>query len=597
MQENKTYGNSIKIVSVFLLSAMILIPLIEAFGRRFIGTGIPGASGWVQHLTLWVGLLGAILATIKGNHLSISVTQLINSKETSSLLQRINEICSIAILLILVWASIELVYFQYDSPENIGGWFPVWLAQATMPVTFVFMTIITFRKFIVILTLSGKNLLWLILVTVTLTLFIWLDFTTGLLIALIVLSLTGMPIYIILAGIALLLFNLEDLPFAALPAATYDMVTQPVLPSIPLFALAGTILAAGGAPKRLMRLVNAWMAWMPGGVAISSIISCAFFTAITGASGVTILALGGILLPVLIAGKYSEKFSTGLLTASGSVGLLFPPSLPVILYGVYAHVAIDKLFLAAFIPGLILITMLISGTLIWGGSSKESRSPFNMQEALKSTSAAMGDLLLPVIVIAGFFGGIITIVETAALTALWAIILETFIYRKIDLKKDLPTSMVESAGLIGALLIVLGMALGLVSYLVDAQIPYKAADWVTSIIETKWIFLLVLNAMLLLVGALMDIFSAIVIVVPLLVPVGMAFGIDPVHLGVIFLANLELGYLTPPIGMNLFLSSLRFNKPLLAIWKTVFPFLIIFVLWVLMITYVPWLSVRIGSLF
>jgi len=595
MQENNTNGLFIKSISVFLLSAMVLIPLIEAIGRRSFGTGIPGATGWVQHLTLWVGLLGAVLATIRGNHLSISVTQFIKSENMSSLFHRIIEISSITILLILVWASAELVYFEYESPVKIGGWFPVWIAQASMPITFAVMTIITTKRFILNFTFKSNNSLWLIQVVLILSLFLWFDFTTGLLIVLILLSIIGMPIYITLAGIALLLFNMEQLPFAGLPAETYQMVTQPVLPSIPLFALAGTILAAGGAPKRLMRLVNAWMAWMPGGVAISSIIGCAFFTAITGASGVTILALGGILLPVLIAGKYSEKFSTGLLTASGSVGLLFPPSLPVILYGVYGHVAIDKLFIGAFIPGLLLVTLLISATLIWGGRSKESQRPFNMQEALKATSAAGGDLLLPIIVIAGFFGGILTIVETAALTALWAIVLETLIYRKIDIKKKLPNSMVESAGLIGALLIVLGMALGLVSYLVDAQIPYKAADWVTSIIESKWVFLLVLNAMLLLVGALMDIFSAIVIVVPLLVPVGAAFGVDPVHLGIIFLANLELGYLTPPIGMNLFLSSLRFKKPLLEIWRMAIPFLIIFIIWVLLITYIPLVSLGIGS--
>ncbi len=234
---------------------------------------------------------------------------------------------------------------------------------------------------------------------------------------------------------------------------------------------------------------------------------------------------------------------------------------------------------------------MITTSLIWGSRSREPQAPFNLKEAFKATYAALGDLFLPVIVIAGFFGGILTIVETAALTAFWAILLESFVYRKIKFKKELPGSMAESTGLIGALLIVLGMALGLVSYLVDAQIPLKAADWVTTIIESKWIFLLVLNVMLLLVGALMDIFSAIIIIVPLLVPVGAAFGIDPIHLGVIFLANLELGYLTPPIGMNLFLSSLRFQKPLYDIWKTVIPFLIVFIIWVLMITYIPAISV------
>jgi tripartite ATP-independent transporter DctM subunit len=334
------------------------------------------------------------------------------------------------------------------------------------------------------------------------------------------------------------------------------------------------------------------MAWLPGGLVVASVVGCAFFTAITGASGVTILALGGILLPVLVAGKYREKFATGLLTASGSVGLLFPPSLPVILYGVYAHVAIDRLFFAALIPGVILVIMLIFvSPLLSGRLAGGERMPFNLREAGKATYAALGDLILPDIIIGGFFGGILTIVETAAMAALWAILLETVIYRKIDFKRGLLSTMVDSAGLIGALLIVLGMALGLVSYLVDARIPQQAAEWVTTIIESKWIFLLILNAMLLIVGALMDIFSAIVIIVPLLVPVGAAFGVDPVHLGIIFLANLELGYLTPPIGMNLFLSSLRFKKPLYLIWKTVIPFLIIFIIWVLLLTYVPAISI------
>jgi tripartite ATP-independent transporter DctM subunit len=416
-------------------------------------------------------------------------------------------------------------------------------------------------------------------------------------IVLIILALLGMPLYAVLGGVGLLLFYGMEIPVAAVPAETYRIVTQPVLPSIPLFALAGSVLAAGGAPQRLVRLVQSWVGWLPGGAVVSTVIGCAIFTAITGASGVTIIALGGLLLPVIIAANAERRFGIGLLTASGSVGLLFPPSLPVILYGIYGHVAIDRLFFAGLVPGAILIIMLITYSVYRSRGQKNTRPAFNLSEAMKSTWSAKGDLILPLLIFIGLFGGILTVVETAALTALWAIFLELVIHKELDLRKRLPAAMMESAVLIGALLSVLGLALGLVSYLVDEQIPLKAAEWVVSTIESKFVFLLALNVLLLVVGMLMDIFSAIVIVVPLIAPIGLAFGVDPAHLGIIFLANLELGYLTPPVGMNLFFSSLRFERPLLEIWGTVVPFLIIFIVWVLLITYVPALTLDVANLF
>ncbi|RMD93954.1 MAG: TRAP transporter large permease subunit [Calditrichaeota bacterium] len=406
-------------------------------------------------------------------------------------------------------------------------------------------------------------------------------------ITLVGLAFLGMPLYAVLGGAALLLFYSAQIPIAAVPAETYRIVTQPVLPSIPLFALAGSVLANGGSPRRLIRLVRAWTDWLPGGPAISTVAGCALFTALTGASGVTILALGGLLLPILLAAGYSKKFSLGLLTASGSVGLLFPPSLPVILYGVYGHVPIDRLFLYAFVPGILLVVILALFSIFTGKKAKKPVQAFNWTEAWQATWRAKGDLVLPVLILVGLFGGFMTLVETAAFTALWAILLETVFHRHLDVRKKLPETILEAAVLVGALLIVLGMALGLVSYLVDAQIPLKATAWVKQVIHSRLLFLLALNGMLLLVGALMDIFSAIVVVVPLIVPMGIAFGVDTIHLGIIFLANLELGYLTPPVGMNLFLSSLRFNQPLIKIWQTVVPFLIIFAIWVLLITYVP----------
>ena len=285
----------------------------------------------------------------------------------------------------------------------------------------------------------------------------------------------------------------------------------------------------------------------------------------------------------------------GLLTASGSVGLLFPPSLPVILYGVYGHVPIDKMFMGALLPGILLILFMAVFSIYQDHAGLISRQTFDLREALRATYAAKGDLLLPALVIFGLFSGIFTLVETAAFVAVWAVLLETIIHRQIPIRTELPKTLVESCNLTGALLIVMGVASGLVSYLVDEQIPLHAIDLVQSAIHSKWVFLIILNLVLLLVGALMDIYTAIVVVVPLIVPLGVAYGIDPVQLGIIFLANLELGYLTPPVGMNLFFSSLRFKKPLLGVWKTVTPFLLVFAIWVLLITYVPLLTVDVAA--
>ncbi len=581
---------ALKCTAATALAVMVVIPLFEAFARRYLGTGIPGAAGWVRHLTLWIGLIGAILATLKSDHLSISITEIMKDGKYHEYFYKVRAVFSMIILLFLAKASIELVRFQYESPEKIGGWFPVWLAQAIMPLAFIVIAVVIFTQLKSQIKSPMEIILWILLPVVLVTILLFNNMITVLIISLMILALSGLPIYLVLAGLALLLLHLEQIPIVALPSETYQMVTQPVLPSIPLFALAGSILAAGGAPKRMLRFINAWTSWIPHGMTISTIVACAVFTAITGASGVTILALGGLLMPLLLSANNSEQFSTGLLTASGSVGLLFPPSLPVILYGVYAHIAIDRLFIASLLPGIILVGLLIILAVLRGSRIAKNRKTFSLQEAKNASISTLGDLLLPIIVIVGFFGGFLTIVETAALTALWAAILETLVYHELKFRAGLIKAMIESTALIGSLLLVLGMALGVVSYLVDAQIPLKAVGWVSSVIESKWVFLLVLNIILLLVGTIMDIFSAIVIVVPLIVPIGAAFGVDPVHLGVIFLANLELGYLTPPIGMNLFLSSLRFKKPLLEIWKAVWPFLIVFVVWVLLITYLPAIS-------
>ena len=370
------------------LLAMVLIPLIEAVGRRFAGIGIPGAAGWVQHLTLWLGLGGAVVAAFRGRHLAIATTEILKFERLEPSLTFVRATGTISILIFLIWASWVLVESQMGSPEALAGWFPVWVAQLAMPCAFLGMAYGTVvrdadswpRR---IALLGGAGIVCLLFIFVPEAA---RPFTTNAGIVLIIaLALIGMPLYIVLGGVALLLFYSIEVPIAAIPAETYRIVTQPVLPSIPLFALAGTVLAAGKAPLKLVNLVQAWTSWLPGGSAISTIMACAIFTAITGASGVTILALGVLMFPILIAANNQPRFSLGLLTASGSVGLLFPPSLPVILYGVYAHVPIDRLFLAALLPGILLVLILSLFSAYRGRNPGQMKIPFKWQEALSAT--------------------------------------------------------------------------------------------------------------------------------------------------------------------------------------------------------------------
>jgi tripartite ATP-independent transporter DctM subunit len=406
----------------------------------------------------------------------------------------------------------------------------------------------------------------------------------------------GAPVFATLGGAALILFWGEDVPIASLTVEHYKQVINPSLPTIPLFTLAGYFLAEGGASKRFVRVFQALFGQLRGGAAIVTALVCAFFTSFTGASGVTILALGGLLMPVLLAAKYSERSALGLLTGAGSLGLLFPPCLPMILYAIIAKSTMKEMFLGGLIPGLLLVGL----TALWGiwVSPKESSEVrrFDAAEAGRAIWVAKWDLLLPVVALGALFSGKATPVEAAAVTALYAFIVETFVYRDLKVTKDLTHVMTECGLLVGGVLLILGAAMGFTNYLIDAEIPAHAVDWVTGAIKSKSVFLFVLNLFLLVVGCLMDIFSAIVVVVPLLVPLGQAFGIDPIHLGIIFMANLQLGYLTPPVGMNLFLSSYRFRKPMSEVIRSVIPMLLVLLVGVLLITYIPWLTTFLPNL-
>jgi tripartite ATP-independent transporter DctM subunit len=330
---------------------------------------------------------------------------------------------------------------------------------------------------------------------------------------------------------------------------------------------------------------------MPGGLPIVATLVCAFFTTFTGASGATILALGGLLLPVLVANRYSERFSLGLVTATGSIGLLFPPSLAVILYAVIAQIPIPDLFVAGIVPGAIMVgAVCLYG--VWRGHvEKTPRIAFDRREALAAVWEAKWEVALPVVVLVGMFGGYGTLVELSAVTVVYVLITGLFIHRDLDIARNLPEGVMKCVTLIGGVFTILGVAMGLTNYLVDAQVPMHAADWVEAHVESKLVFLLALNVFLLVVGCLMDIFSAIAVVVPLILPIAAVFGIHPLHLGIIFLANLELGYLTPPVGMNLFLAAYRFEKPVVEVWRAGLPFLLLLALVVLLVTYVPWVVI------
>ncbi len=413
--------------------------------------------------------------------------------------------------------------------------------------------------------------------------------TALILLAVLAMAFIGAPLFTIFGGSALILFGKEGVDSMAIIIEMTRLVSAPALVAIPLFTFAGYMMAESKAPERMVHLNQALFGWLPGGLAIVALIACSFFTAFTGASGVTIIALGGLLYPILKKRGFPEKFSLGLVTTGGSLGLLFPPSLPLILYGLIAKVEIDKLFVAGLIPGLVLL-VLLSIYSIWTGKHSVKRDTFSLRKVFSALKEAAWEIPLPFIILIGIYGGYFTASEAAAVTAVYVLIVEVFIYRDLKLFGDIPRIIKESMVLVGGIVIILAVALGFTSYLIEARVPDLIFGWIQQYIKSQWMFLIALNIFLLIVGCLMDIFSAIVVVVPIIVPIAMKFGVNPIHLGIIFLTNLEIGYMTPPVGLNLFISSYRFNKPIFQIYRVAVPFLIILLIGLLLITYLPQLS-------
>ncbi len=415
-------------------------------------------------------------------------------------------------------------------------------------------------------------------------------------IILVTLLIFGLPVFIVILAAAMLGLYSSEVEFAAIAIEIYRLANAPVLLAIPLFTFAGYLLGEGGTSARLVRFSKSLFGWIPGGLGVVALVSCSFFTAITGATGITIIALGGLLFPALISEKYKENFSLGLMTTSGSLGLHFPPSLPIILFGFVSGVSIEKLFVAGLIPGILMVGILCLFSVYMGKKWKLDRPPFSFSEFATASRAAIWEIPIPFLIIAGIYSGFSTATEAAALTVVYVLFIKVLVFRELSIFSDLPRVMKESMKMVGGIMVILGAALGFTNYLVDAFIPMRILQVLEGMVQTKIGFLLILNGFLIVVGCMMDIFSAILIVVPLIMPLAERFGVDPIHLGVIFLANLGIGYNTPPVGLNLFIASSRFDKPIMQLYKATLPFLLLLLVTLLLITYWPALSLFLPGL-
>ncbi|MBE7501407.1 MAG: TRAP transporter large permease subunit [Verrucomicrobiales bacterium] len=599
-------------VVVVALGLMVLLLCLEVTLRKFFQSGLPGAAPAVQHLVLVVGMLGGALAAREGRLLSISTLTHFLKGRARLWAQVWSGGVAAAISVFLAVASLEVVAGSRRLGRTFAYGIPIWVAQLLLTLGFGLVAWRLIRQ-------AGTTWRWRLaaLGLAALLLVIggwpgwaerweWPSFAPEhlrwpALVLLVSAIALGAPVFAALGGAALIFFWTAGEPVSVVPLKHYTLTVNPTLPSIPLFTLAGYFLAEGGAGRRFVRLFTAWFGHVRGGPALITVMVCAFFTSFTGASGVTVLALGGLLMPVLLAAGYRERDSLGLLTGAGSLGLLFPPCLPPILYAIIAststdaRISIEQIFQAGLLPGLLLMGLAGVWGIYCGPRRVGQERRFDRAEAWAALKEAKWELLVPVIAIGLLFTGLATPVETAAATALYAFITETFIYRDLRLFRDVPRVMSECALLVGGVLLILGVALGFTHFLIDAQVPDAAVEWATATLKSKFTFLLAVNVLLIVVGCLMDIYSAIVVVVPLLVPVANAFGVHPLHLGIIFLANLELGFLTPPVGMNLFLSSYRFGKPMPEVIRATLPMLGVLAIGVVLITYWPSLTLMLPN--
>lgn len=584
-------------IALLAMAGIVILPLAEIVLRKWFATGVPGAAPFAQHLTMWVGMLGAAIAARDGKLLSLATGEILAHSKTAHVAKFIAAIAGAAVATVFAVGGVNLVKLDRVDATEIAAGVPVWIADLVLPIAFSLIAVRLMwgaaesrvgRAIAVVGPVAGY---WIATHPELLdgaSAWPWL---AGLIVA----ALLGAPIFVLLGGAAAILFMAQgSKPTVLLITAYQELTGSAGLATIPLFTLAGYLLAEGKSSERLLRLFRAWVGWLPGGTAVASATLCAFFTLLTGGSGVTILALGGLLLPALLKDGYRERFSIGMLTSAGSLGLLFPMSLPLILYAIIANLAMEDLFIGGMVPGLLMLVMLSAYGVREAIKAGAARPAFVAGEAVASLWNAKWEIGLPVVVMTVLLGGYATPVESAAVAALYAFIMQRFIHRDIATTRDVVKVTADSVGLVGGVLVILAVAVGLTNYMINAQVPDALIAWTTEHVESPLMFLLALNVFLLLVGCVMDVFSAIVVVVPLITGVAEFYQIDPIHLGIIFVANLELGYLTPPLGLNLLVASVRFERPALEVMRAALPMLLILTIAVLLITYFP--SLTLGPL-
>jgi len=599
-------------LAFFSVLCLALILLFEAVARKVFHTGIPDSSSYVQHLVLAATFIAAAITSREGKHLALATAMSLR-EPLKSVASVFTSVLSAALTLALGLSALSFARNAFAAADRVGP-IPKRIVVMIMAAGFLAMSVrfITtlekkkarvpaaagaallglffgFGPLVQLLTGGGAVSLPFLTSVQDVLRPVLSGIGTPLIIVLIASSFLGLPIFLVLGGIAYVLFAKAGQPLEIIPNQAYEVLTGSAIPAIPLFAAVGFFLSESKAGERMVRFFQAVFGWFPGGLTVMAVIVCAFFTTFTGASGVTILALGGLLSVILEKAGYPKKFTVGLLTAAGSVGLLFPPSLPVIIYGVTAQTSIKDMFIGGLLPGIFLVLSVMIIGIVYSWKHKIPRHSLKAKEALAALRESFWELLLPLVVFGLYFGGITSLQESAAAALLYVWVVETFIKKDVRIR-DLPRIFFNCVPIIGGVLIILALANGLSYYIIDAQIPQKLTAWVAATISSKYVFLLILNVALLVVGCFMDIYSAILVVVPLIIPLGNLFGIHPVHLGIIFLANLELGYLTPPVGLNLYLASYRFNEPIHRVYRDVLMFLLVGLVAVLLITYVPLLT-------
>lgn len=598
--------------SCFLLILLAVIPCAEMVARVIFKSGIPDSGALTGQLVLMVGMIAGMITTREKEHLSISLKQLIKSEKVATALETWTTFLSVTILTVFAIASLSYVQLSFDPWKPIA-FIPDFVFALVLPIGYITMAVRFLRRSHLpgawkLVHLAGIAL-GAFLATPALAKVIWgfdvpeacmaiSDWVMNaygalalpLVLILIASAFAGAPLFVAIGAIAMVFLQGSGSELEAIPNQAYTMLTGANIPAIPLFTLAGFVLSESRAAHRLVHVFKNLFGWLPGGMIMVSVLVCAFFTTFTGGSGVTILALGGLLSAILIGkGKYPASFTTGLLTAVGSIGLLFPPSLPIILVGAMTQTNIMWMFMGGVVPGIILVvSMLAAG--VWASFKyKVPVEKFEVRKTLRSIKESIWELLLPVFIVTGYFSGTFSLIETAGLTVLYTILVEMFINKDFT-PAELPSIVLKAIPIIGGVLMIIASAQALSYFIIDAQIPGLLVEWVKSVTDSPIVFLLILNVALLITGCLMDIYSAILVVMPLIAPLGLAFGIHPVHLGIIFIINMEVGFLTPPVGLNLFLASYRFKRPFLEVCKDVLPFLLIQVVVVLLVTFVPILT-------